>query len=84
MLMYRQHSTVTKPTMKGNIMSKEYRRLKPKSPEYMEAVIVLRDSLKNRFAEKFALGATRNDMVDDFAQFFEDLDELIEEATEEI
>lgn len=65
-------------------MSKKYRRLKPKSPEYMEAVIVLRDSLKNRFSEKFASGATRDDMVDDFAQFFEDLDELIEEATEEI
>ncbi len=65
-------------------MSKKYRRLKPKSPEYMEAVIVLRESLSNRLAKKFALGLTRDDMVQDFEQFFEDLDELIEEATEEI
>ena len=65
-------------------MSKKYRRLKPKSPEYMEAVIVLRDSLRNRVTEKLISGATRNEMVDDFEQFFQDLDELIEEATEEI
>jgi hypothetical protein len=65
-------------------MSKKYRRLKPKSPEYMEAVIVLRDSLSNRFAEKLALKATTDEMVNDFVEFFDDLDELIEEATEEI
>ena len=61
-------------------MSKKYRKLKPKSPEYMEAVIVLRDSLKNRLAERLSKDA----MFHDFEVFVEDLDELIEEATEEI
>lgn len=50
-------------------MSKKYRRLKTESPEYMEAVIVLRDSLKNRLGEQFALGTTRNSMFKDIEQF---------------
>ena len=51
--------------------------------EYMEAVVVLRESLNNRIAEKFALRLTKEAMIQDFEQFFKDLDELIEEATED-
>jgi|APGre2960657444_1045066.scaffolds.fasta_scaffold612966_2 hypothetical protein len=51
--------------------------------EYMEAVVVLRESLSNRLAEKFALRLTKEAMIQDFEQFVEDLDELIVEATEE-